>query len=139
MLFMLASVGLPGTSGFIGEILVMVGAFQSDSWVAALICTGIILGAAYMLWLYRRVIFGKLEKVELMTILDLSPREIAVFAPLVVLVLWMGIYPVSFLEFMSPTIEQLIAKHQTALGGNTPTTLADLVDHSWQAILTAVR
>jgi NADH-quinone oxidoreductase subunit M len=139
MLFMLASVGLPGTSGFIGEFLVMVGAFQSDSWVAALICTGIILGAAYMLWLYRRVIFGKLEKVELMTILDLSPREIAVFAPLVVLVLWMGIYPVSFLEFMSPTVEQLIAKHQTALGGAAPTTLADLVGHSWQAILTAVR
>jgi len=139
MLFMLASVGLPGTSGFIGEFLVMVGAFQSDSWVAALTCTGIILGAAYMLWLYRRVIFGKLEKVDLMTILDLSPREIAVFAPLVVLVLWMGVYPASFLEFMSPTVEQLVTRHQAALGGASAATLADLVDGSWQAFLTAVR
>ena len=139
MLFMLASVGLPGTSGFIGEFLVMVGAFQSDSWVAALICTGIILGAAYMLWLYRRVIFGKLEKADLMTILDLSPREIAVFAPLVLLVLWMGIYPKSFLEFMSPTVEQLIAHHQTALGDTKATGLADLLGGSWQAILTVVR
>ena len=77
MLFMLASVGLPATSGFVGEFLVMVGAFQVNTWVATLICTGIILGAAYMLWLYRRVIFGKLEKADLMNMLDLSPREIA--------------------------------------------------------------
>jgi NADH-quinone oxidoreductase subunit M len=139
MLFMLASVGLPGTSGFIGEFLVMVGAFQSDSWVAALICTGIILGAAYMLWLYRRVIFGKLERADLMTILDLSPREVAVFAPLVLLVLWMGIYPKSFLEFMSPTVERIVAHNQAALGGAQATSLADLLGDSWQAILTVAR
>ena len=97
MLFMLASVGLPGTSGFIGEFLGMVGAFQVNTWVAFLICTGIILGAAYMLWLYRRVIFGKLEKADLMNILDLSPREIALFAPLGLLIVcgWASIPPPS--------------------------------------------
>jgi NADH-quinone oxidoreductase subunit M len=121
MLFMLASVGLPGTSGFIGEFLVMVGAFQVNNWVATLICTGIILGAAYMLWLYRRVIFGKLEKADLLQLLDLSPREIAVFAPLVVLVLWMGIYPTSFTEIMAPSVERLIGNYHTALTlGSTP-------------------
>ena len=85
MVFMLASVGLPGTSGFVGEFLVLVGAFKVNSWVAALAATGVILGAAYMLWLYRRVIFGKLTREDLKSILDMNPREIAVFAPLVVL------------------------------------------------------
>ena len=83
MIFMLASVGLPGTSGFVGEFLVLVGVFQVNTWVAALIATGMILGAAYMLWLYRRVIFGVIEKEELKSIVDLSRREIAVFAPLI--------------------------------------------------------
>jgi NADH-quinone oxidoreductase subunit M len=115
MLFMLASVGLPGTSGFIGEFLVMVGAFQVNTWVAALICTGIILGAAYMLWLYRRVIFGKLEKADLMSMLDLSPREVATFAPLVLLVLWMGIYPTSFTAIMAPSVEKLMGGYRAAL------------------------
>jgi NADH-quinone oxidoreductase subunit M len=113
MLFTLASVGLPGTSGFIGEFLVMVGLFQVNTWVAALICTGIILGAAYMLWLYRRVVFGELVKPELKGILDLSRREIAVFAPLVLLVLWMGIYPTSFISVMEPSVDKLIADYRT--------------------------
>jgi NADH-quinone oxidoreductase subunit M len=121
MLFMLASIGLPGTSGFIGEFLVMVGAFQVNNWVATLICTGIILGPAYMLWLYRRVIFGKLEKADLLAMLDLSPREIAVFAPLVLLVLWMGVYPISFTEIMAPSVERLIGNYHTALAfGSSP-------------------
>ncbi len=115
MLFMLASVGLPSTSGFIGEFLVMVGAFQVNTWVATLICTGIILGAAYMLWLYRRVIFGKLEKADLMNMLDLSPREIATFAPLVLVVLWMGIYPTSFTDIMAPAVDRLIGSFHTAM------------------------
>jgi NADH-quinone oxidoreductase subunit M len=93
MLFMLASVGLPGTSGFVGEFLILAGAFRVHSWVAAFAALGIILGAAYMLYLYRRVVLGALTKESLMRIKDLTPREIAVFAPLVVLVLWMGIYP----------------------------------------------
>jgi NADH-quinone oxidoreductase subunit M len=122
MLFTLASVGLPATSGFIGEFLVMVGAFQVNTWVAMLICTGIILGAAYMLWLYRRVIFGKLEKADLMDMLDLNPREIAIFTPLVLLVLWMGIYPTSFTAIMAPSVDRLIGGYHTALAlGGAPT------------------
>jgi NADH-quinone oxidoreductase subunit M len=138
MLFALASVGLPGTSGFIGEFLVMVGAFQVNTWVATLICTGIILGAAYMLWLYRRIIFGKLEKPDLQSILDLNWREVAVFAPLALLVLWMGIYPVSFLEFMSPTIEKLLVQHQAARAGAPAPHLGDMLQGSWQRLTMAL-
>jgi NADH-quinone oxidoreductase subunit M len=127
MLFTLASVGLPATSGFVGEFLVMVGAFQVNTWVATLICTGIILGAAYMLWLYRRVIFGKLEKSDLLGMLDLSPREIAVFAPLVLLVLWMGIYPISFTEIMAPSVDRLINGYRTALALGGMPNLASLL------------
>ncbi len=114
MLFMLASVGLPGTGGFVGEFLVLVGAFKANSWVAALIALGVILGAAYMLYLYRRVIFGDLTKDGLKNILDLKPRELAVFAPLILLVIWMGIYPVSFLEFMDASVDNLISQVQLA-------------------------
>ncbi len=115
MIFMLASVGLPGTGGFVGEFLILVGLFQVNTWVALLATTGIILGAAYMLYLYRRVIFGRLTKDELMTMLDLSPREIAVFAPLVAVTLWMGIYPAPFLDVMSASVSNLIADHRTAM------------------------
>jgi NADH-quinone oxidoreductase subunit M len=114
MVFMLASVGLPGTGGFIGELLIMVGAFQVSTWLAALIATGMILGAAYMLWLYRRVIFGKLTKSDLMGILDLNPRETAIFAPLVVLVLWMGVYPASFIDVMAPSVSNMIENYDLA-------------------------
>jgi NADH-quinone oxidoreductase subunit M len=115
MVFMLASVGLPGTSGFIGEFLVMVGTFQANSWVAFLITTGIILGATYMLWLYRRVIFGKLVKPDLLNMMDLTPREVMSFAPLVAIVLWMGIYPSSFLDVMAPSVERLLQQHKAAM------------------------
>ena len=113
--FMLASVGLPGTSGFVGEFLVLVGVFQASTWVAALVSTGMILGAAYMLWLYRRVIFGKLEKENLKAILDLSPREVLIFAPLVVIALFMGIYPAPFLDVMHVSVENLLQQYQGAL------------------------
>jgi len=115
MVFMLASVGLPGTSGFVGEILVMVGAFQVSTLLAALLATGMVLGASYMLYLYRRVIFGKLTKEDLMSILDLSPREILVFAPLILIVIWMGVYPVSFLDPMEATVTNLVENYQDAL------------------------
>jgi len=114
MLFMLASVGLPGTSGFVGEFLVLVGAFQVNTWVAALAATGVILGAAYMLYLYRRVIFGMLTKDSLKAILDLSPREMAVFAPLVLLVIWMGVYPGPFLEVMHASVANLVDRLEVA-------------------------
>ena len=84
-------------------------------WVCALAATGMILGAAYMLWLYRRVIFGELTKKSLMAIADLSPREIAVFAPLVLVVFWMGIYPSSFLDVVHASVSNLIENYQTAL------------------------
>ena len=115
MVFMLASVGLPGTSGFVGEFLILVGVFQSNTWVAALATTGIILGAAYMLYLYRRVIFGKLEKDDLKSILDLNPREIAIFAPLVIVTIWMGIWPAPFLDVMDASIANIIEQHKAAL------------------------
>ena len=122
MLFMLASVGLPGTSGFVGEFLVLVGAFQVSAWLAAFAATGVILGAAYMLYLYRRVVFGQLTKENLKSILDLSPREMAVFAPLVFLVLFMGIYPVPFLDVMHSSVEVVIERYQEALAAAEATT-----------------
>ena len=115
MIFMLASIGLPGTSGFVGEILIMVGAFQADTWVAALIATGMVLGAAYMLFLYRRVIFGALVKEELKKMLDLDRREILVFVPLIAVVLWMGIWPMSFLNPIEASVTALIENYHAAL------------------------
>jgi NADH-quinone oxidoreductase subunit M len=115
MLFMMASVGLPGTSGFVGEFMIMLGVFQINTVVALFIATGVVLGAVYMLFLYRRVIYGKLEKADVKAMTDLSAREIAIFAPLVVLVLWMGIYPSSFLEPMHASVENLITNYQAAL------------------------
>jgi NADH-quinone oxidoreductase subunit M len=115
MVFTLASVGLPGTSGFVGELLVLVGAYQASTWVAALTATGVVLGAAYMLWLYRRVIFGELEKPELKAILDLDRREIAFFVPLIVAVIWMGVYPSTFLDLIHPSVQNLVDNYQAAI------------------------
>ncbi len=126
MVFMLASVGLPGTSGFVGEFLVLVGTFRVSTWVAAFATTGIILGAAYMLYLYRRVIFGQLTRDDLKSIVDLTPREVLVFAPLLVVVLWMGIYPAPFLRVMDASVAALVQRHQTALAAQ-PVATASLV------------
>ncbi len=124
MVFMLGSVGLPGTSGFIGEFLILVGAFQDNTWVAALAATGVILGAAYMLYLYRRVVFGRLDKEHLKQILDLEPREIAIFAPLVVLVIWMGIWPEPFLGLFDASVANLLQDYQAALATGDATRIA---------------
>lgn len=110
MLFMLASVGLPGTSGFVGEIMVITGVFQIDAWVAALAATGMILGAAYMLYLYRRVVFGPLVRDTLKSITDMRLNEIVAFAPLVLLTLFMGIHPQFFLEPVMPAVERVLAR-----------------------------
>jgi NADH-quinone oxidoreductase subunit M len=126
MIFMLASVGLPGTSGFVGEFLVLVGAFQVNTWVALLAASGMVLGAAYMLYLYRRVIFGKLTKRDLMSILDVGWRERLVFAPLVALVLWLGLQPVPVLEVMSASVANLIEDHHEALAQSRVPSLASL-------------
>ena len=110
MVFTLASVGLPGTSGFVGEFLSLVGAYQANTWVAALATVGIVLGPAYMLWLYRRVIFGKLTKPDLASILDCNRREVLTFAPMVALVIIMGVYPELFLSVIRPSVAHLIAQ-----------------------------
>jgi NADH-quinone oxidoreductase subunit M len=115
MFFTLASVGLPGLSGFVGEFLVLLGAFKANTWVAFLAATGLILGAAYALWLYRKIVFGELTKTSLKGILDMNKREIAVFLPLVLLTLWMGIYPNSFLDPMAPAVDKLVGDYQAAL------------------------
>jgi NADH-quinone oxidoreductase subunit M len=115
MFFTLASIGLPGLSGFVGEFLVLLGAFKVNTWVAFLAATGLILGAAYALWLYRKIIFGELTKDSLKAILDMNRREIVVFLPLVLLTVWMGIYPGSFLDPMAPTIDKLVGDYQAAI------------------------
>lgn len=118
MIFMLASVGLPGTSGFVGEFLSLVGAFMANTWVGLFAASGLVLGAIYMLTLYRAVIFGKLEKEDLKLMADLKPREIALFVPLILLVFWMGIYPSSFIDVMDASVANLIDNFQLAVNGD---------------------
>jgi NADH-quinone oxidoreductase subunit M len=115
MLFTMASIGLPGTAGFVGEFLVLVGAFKVTIWLALLGSAGMILGAAYMLYLYRRIIFGKITRPDLKSILDLSPREIAIFAPLIVVTLWMGVYPSSFTRFFDASVGAMVSAHDQAM------------------------
>ena len=125
MIFMLGAVGLPGTGGFIGEFLVLLGAFQVNTWVALLATSGIVLGAAYMLFMYRRVIFGQLERADLKGIMDLEPREIVIFAPLIILVLWMGLWPQPFLQVMDASVLNLMQNYQDALGSLDVTGLSN--------------
>jgi NADH-quinone oxidoreductase subunit M len=114
MLFTLASVGLPGTSGFVGEVLVIVGVFGVNSWVALLAATGGFLSVAYMLWLYRRVFFGFLTKDDLKLFSDLRPNEIIAFVPLAMITLLMGIYPDLFLDPMRASVDHLITQLDAA-------------------------
>ena len=115
MIFTLANVGLPGTSGFIGEFLTLIGAFQTNSLVALLATTGVILSAAYALYLYRQVIFGVLDKPGLMSIADLSIREIAILAPLVVLTLYFGVHPQPVIDASAASAEALVRGFDQAL------------------------
>jgi NADH-quinone oxidoreductase subunit M len=114
--FMLASVGLPGTSGFIGEFLALVGAFQVNRWAAVLATTGIILGAAYMLVLYRRLFYGEVTKDDVRAMPDLNWREMGFFAPLILLTLWLGVYPSTFKDLIDPAVAQLVEHQQQATG-----------------------
>jgi NADH-quinone oxidoreductase subunit M len=108
MIFTLANIGLPGTTGFIGEFLTMLGTFRVNNWVATLAALGTILSSAYALWLYRKVIFGKLEKPSLFNIKDLGWREMAILAPLVILTLVFGVYPKPVLDMSATSVTQLI-------------------------------
>jgi NADH-quinone oxidoreductase subunit M len=124
MVFTLANIGLPGTSGFVGEFLSLLGAFRINTWVAFLAATGVILSAAYALWLYGRVIFGKLEQPALKYITDLTWREVAVMAPLVVLTIVFGFYPGPILDASAVSVEALIKNYQTALAAATQAHIA---------------
>jgi NADH-quinone oxidoreductase subunit M len=122
MIMMLGSVGLPGTTGFVGEFLVMVGAWQANILVAIFTATGIVLGATYMLWLYRRVVFGRAEKDEILSLEPLNQREIFIFVPLTILVIWYGIFPSGILEIMDVSIMTVLDQMDLAsmeLSGNS--------------------
>ena len=115
MVFTMANVGLPGTAGFVGEFLTLLGAFRANPWVAFIACSGVILSAAYALWLYRRVMFGELVKPELKDIADLDRREMAILVPLVLLTIWYGIRPGTILDAFAAPTEALIKNYQAAL------------------------
>jgi len=115
LLFTMANVGLPGTSGFVGEFLTLSGVFQANTWVALVACTGVILSAAYALWLYRRVTLGALIKESLKSITDMTPRERAIFAPLVAMTLLLGIYPSLAIDLTGPAVAALLGNFETAL------------------------
>jgi len=115
MLFTMANVGLPGTSGFVGEFLTLMAVFQVNTWVAAVATTGVILSAAYALWLYRRVVMGDLIKESLKTISDMNAREKWIFTPLVVMTLLLGIYPALILDVTGPSVAALVAQYDTAV------------------------
>jgi NADH-quinone oxidoreductase subunit M len=111
MLFTMANVGLPGTTGFIGEFLSLAGAFKANSWVALFATSGVVFSAAYALYLYRRVVFGALEKASLATITDLTPREIAIFVPLVALTIYYGVLPQQILSSTQASVDNLLQTH----------------------------
>ncbi|WP_415402592.1 NADH-quinone oxidoreductase subunit M [Tateyamaria sp. SN3-11] len=115
MLFTMANVGLPGTSGFVGEFLTLMAVFQVNTWVAAVATTGVIFSAAYALWLYRRVVMGDLIKESLKSITDMSSRERAIFAPLVVMTILLGVYPALILDIIGPSVAALVTQYDTAL------------------------
>ncbi|MGQ3675723.1 NADH-quinone oxidoreductase subunit M [Xanthobacter sp. TB0139] len=116
MIFTMANIGLPGTSGFVGEFLTMLSVFERNTWVAFFAATGIILSAGYALWLYWRVIFGPLEKENLKHILDLSPREVVIMVPLVVLTILFGVWPMPILNMTSGAVNAVLARTDVVTG-----------------------
>ena len=127
MFFTMANVGLPGTSGFVGEFLTLIGIFQVNTWVALVATLGVILSAAYALWLYRRVVLGELIKESLRSISDMTRQEKLIFMPLVAMTLVLGIYPALALDLISPSVEALVSNYDASL--------ADVRSHA-QAVVT---
>lgn len=115
MVFTMANVGLPGTSGFIGEFLTLLGVFQVNSWVALFATTGVILSAAYALWLYRRVVFGALDKESLKAMMDLSGREKVLLVPLIALTILFGVWPAPIMDVTAASVSNLLGKYQASL------------------------
>jgi NADH-quinone oxidoreductase subunit M len=127
LLFTMGNVGLPGTSGFVGEFLTLAGTFQVNTWVASVACTGVILSAGYALWLYRRVILGPMVKDSLRAIGDMTWREKAVLAPLVVMTIGLGVYPALITDTISPAVDAMlepVREAQAAFGGDAATQVA---------------
>jgi NADH-quinone oxidoreductase subunit M len=110
MIMTMSSIGLPTLNGFIGEFLILQGAFMANIWWAVAAGSGVVLGAAYMLWLYQRTMFGKVENPKNEKLLDMNLREVATFVPLIILAVWIGIYPSPFLRILSPTVNTVIAR-----------------------------
>ena len=125
MIFSMANIGLPGTSGFVGEFLVLIGVFQVNSWIAIFAALGVILSAAYMLWLYRRVIFGALEKENLKALLDLSRREKIILYPLAALIIFFGVYPLPVFDVTTATVDAMLINYNAALEAAGSLALAD--------------
>ena len=115
MVFTMANVGLPGTSGFVGEFLTLLGAYRANTWVAFFATFGVILSAVYALYLYRRMIFGELTKPNLRSITDMEPREIAIMAPLVALTLFFGVYPAPLLDVTAASVKKLVSGYEQAV------------------------
>jgi len=122
MLFTMANVGLPGTSGFVGEFLTLMGVFHVNTLIGLLAATGVILSAAYALWLYRRVVFGDLIKESLKSITDMTAREKAIFAPLVVMTILLGVYPSLVTDIIGPSVEALLLNYHTSVAEFAPAT-----------------
>jgi NADH-quinone oxidoreductase subunit M len=109
----MSSIGLPTLNGFIGELLILLGVFVVNKWWALVAGSGIVLGAAYMLWLYQRTMFGKIENPKNEHLADLSFREFATFAPLIALAVWIGLYPAPFLRRLETSVGRVIARVNT--------------------------
>jgi NADH-quinone oxidoreductase subunit M len=109
-IIMFSSMGLPGLNGFIGEFLILLGAFRVSTWWAAVAVTGIVLGAAYMLWLYQRTMFGEVDNPKNTSLTDLDGREIATLVPIIIMCFWIGLYPSPFLSYMKASVENVLVQ-----------------------------
>jgi len=115
MIVTFSSIGLPGTNGFVGEFLILIGAFESElRWWTVIATSGVILSAVYMLWVFQRVMFGELDNPKNQKLLDLNAREIAIMVPLIVMIFVMGLYPKPFIDKMDPAIKKLVAQVRVA-------------------------
>ena len=129
MFFTMANVGLPGTSGFVGEFLTLMGMFQYNTWIAAIATSGVIFSAAYALWLYRRVVFGQLIKEALKTIDDMTAREKWIMAPLIFMTLLLGVYPALVIDVTGPSVENLLTNYHAAIGSAADHGAAAVASH----------
>jgi NADH-quinone oxidoreductase subunit M len=117
LLFTMGNVGLPGTSGFVGEIMTLTGVYQASTWTALLAATGVILSAVYALSLYRRVMFGEITNPQLANITDLDWREVSIFIPLIIGTLFLGVYPHSIFQYTGASVDALVGAYRAATGG----------------------